>query len=315
MNEVVKKQAAQIVHFHGLWDRKHLALSTRCRRAGIPYVVSPHGMLEPWALRQKKWKKAPWFYLFEKRFLMGASNLLATSEMEAENLGKMLSREKCVALPLGLTSSKQDHFLAARKALGWEESQSVLLFVSRIHPKKGLHTLIEALSALNLPQKKTARLVIIGSGEKGYIRELERMVESQKSNLPAVQWLGEIWGDEKWNYFQGADLFCLPSFSENFGLAVLEALQVGTRVLTSDQTPWTKIGSFGGGFVAQPTVDQVRLALENFFRNPEWPLQRRAELSAEVHRRFSWESVGPAYLRFYEQLLKQRGTETEGPQQ
>ena len=122
--------------------------------------------------------------------------------------------------------------------------------------------------------------------------------------LPRVDWQGEIWGDEKWAYFQGADLFCLPSHSENFGLAILEALQVGTRVLTTDKTPWEEVSSWEAGIVVPPFEEEVRSALAGLLENREWTNDQRAGLASRIHHQFSWNTVGPAYLRFYEGIVQ-----------
>lgn len=296
-------EAPAIVHFHGLWQPNFLRISAHCRRLRIPYVVSPHGMLEPWAWRHKRWKKWPWYHLFERRHLSGASRLLATSEAEARNLKGFLPSGNCHTLPLGLTTDCQPDYTAARRRLGWCESEVVLLFLSRVHPKKGLHLLLRALAGLEPSAVRNLRLVIVGGGEDRYVRELKTFVQRQSNRLPRVDWLGEIWGDGKWVYFQGADLFCLPSFSENFGLAVLEALQVGTRILTTDQTPWDMVRTLGAGMIVQPTERAIKSALVEFLAKPEWTTEERATLASRIQEQFSWESVGPAYLRFYEAIV------------
>ncbi len=294
----------EIVHFHGSWEPAFLRVSAHCRRAGIPYVVSPHGMLEPWVRRYKRWKKWPWFQLFERQHLSGAARLLTTSDIEARNLGALMPNSQCVALPLGLTADSGADYTAARRLLGWPEKETVLLFLSRIHQKKGLNLLLQALAGLDAPAKQNARLVIVGGGEKNYVDELMNFAAREQARLPRIDWVGELWSDEKWNYFQGADLFCLPSHSENFGLAVLEALQVGTRVLTTNQTPWTDVPSWGAGFISEPTEAAVRNALEEFFSCSEWPAEQRTQLAAQIRTHYHWNAVGPDYVRFYEDLLR-----------
>jgi glycosyltransferase involved in cell wall biosynthesis len=146
----------------------------------------------------------------------------------------------------------------------------------------------------------------VGGGEKGYLRGLERFVAQETALLPRVDWVGEVWGDGKWVYFQGADLFVLPSHSENFGLAVLEALQVGTRVLTTNQTPWEVVPSLGAGTLVEPTEGAIRTALAEFLAKREWTHAQREWLAAAIHTRYSWDRVGPDYLRFYEHVVRGR---------
>ena len=291
-----------VVHFHGLWQPAFLRASSLCRRRLVPYVVSPHGMLEPWAWRHKRWKKWPWYHLFERRHLSGAARLLATSEAEARNIRNFVPAVDCRALPLGLTSECGPGAAAARRKLGWAEPEVVLLFLSRLHPKKGLHLLLRALAGLEPHSLRDVRLTIVGGGEESYVRELRRLAGRDSARLPRVDWVGEVWGDERWAYLQGADLFCLPSFSENFGLAILEALQVGTRVLTTNRTPWEVVRALGAGTIVDATEDAIRTALADFLASPEWTEAQREALASTIHARFSWTEVGPAYLRFYEEI-------------
>jgi glycosyltransferase involved in cell wall biosynthesis len=259
-------------------------------------------MLEPWAFRQKRWKKWPWYHLFERRQLAGASALLATSDVEVRNLAKRFSSSRCRSLPLGLTSDCGPDYATARRKLGWLESEVVLLFLSRIHPKKGLDMLLRALAGLEPGTLGKVRLAVVGGGEKDYVAELKAFAARESARLPRVDWVGEIWDDGKWAYFQGADLLCLPSHSENFGLAVLEALQAGTRVLTTTETPWDIVTSLGAGMIVEPTVGAIRSALVAFLTNIEWTDAQRDRLASTIHARFSWDTVGPAYVRLYEEV-------------
>jgi glycosyltransferase involved in cell wall biosynthesis len=291
-----------LVHFHGLWQPQFLKASQRSRARNIPYVVSPHGMLEPWAWKHKRWKKLPYFLLFERNHLLRAASLLATSDMEAGNLRKFFPRARCPVIPLGLTDKRGPDYAAARKRLGWHD-EKVLLFLSRIHPKKGLDFLLNSLADLEPGTKTGLRLVIVGGGEAAYVNGLRAMTEQRKTQLPKIDWMGEIWGEEKWSFLQGADLFCLPSFSENFGLAVLEALQVGTRVLTTNTVPWQFLSDWNAGFIVEPDTGAVREGLQTFLKNSRWTDEQRAALANRIRQRFGWETVGPEYLKVYESVI------------
>jgi glycosyltransferase involved in cell wall biosynthesis len=308
IEEVGKSGAREVVHFHGIWQFNFLKVSASCRRQNVPYLVSPHGMLEPWAFEHKWWKKWPYFHLLEKRHLSGAQRLLATSEGEATNLRKFFSPLPCEVVPLGLASAtKWPDYLAARADLSWKESEFILLFLSRIHPKKGLHLLLATLAKLPAELNQRVRLVIVGGGEPSYLRRLKRFHENNRSRLPRIDWVGEVWSDQKWAYLQGADLFCLPSYSENFGLAILEALQVGTRVLTTNQTPWSAILSWEAGYIVGPTEEAIASGLlEQLTRASPGYLEQRDSLAEKVHRKFSWDAIGPCYLRLYAEVAKSR---------
>ena len=267
-------------------------------------------MLEPWAFKHKWWKKWPYFHLVEKRHLAGAQRILATSENEAHNLRRFFPASRCEVLPLGLaTASKRPDYMAARSTLGWQDSEFIFLFLSRIHPKKGLHLLLAALAKLQPSQLNGKRLVVIGEGESSYVGRLKRFHEHNRSRLPRIDWIGEVWTDEKWPYLQGADLFCLPSYSGNFGLAILEALQVGTRVLTTNQTPWSAIASWNAGYVVDPTEGAIGSVLaEQVTKSPQWSSQLRDLLAQKIHSTFSWDAIGPRYLQLYREIVKNNRT-------
>jgi glycosyltransferase involved in cell wall biosynthesis len=293
----------QAVHFHGLWQPQFLKVSRQCRERRIPYVVSPHGMLEPWAWRHKYWKKLPYYYLLERNHLRSAGAVLATSDQEAANLSRFVARDKIVTIPLGLTDEHGPAYAEAREQLGWSADELVLLFLSRIHPKKGLHLLLRALCGIadELPAKW--RLVIVGEGSEQYLSECRGSVQAHEAVSRHIEWKGAIWGETKWRYYQGADLFCLPSFSENFGIAVIEACQAGTRVLTTRHTPWGFLGNSGAAILVEPEIASLERGLASFLRRKPWSEADRAGLSHQMRALFSWQNVGPQYLAFYRQLI------------
>jgi len=290
-----------VVHFHGLWQFAHTRLSRECVKRGLPSVVSPHGMLEPWAWKHKGWKKRPYFWLFERGHLSRVSALLATSEEEASHLRRFFPEQKIEVIPLGLTGDARPDYEKARAALDWRE-EWVLLYLSRIHPKKGLDLLLEALAELKAVIPPETRLVVVGGGEAGYLRRLHDYCAKHRALLPRIDWIGPVWGEERWKYFQGADLFCLPSHSENFGLAVLDACQVGTPVLTTNTTPWAASLGGGRGFITSPAVAGVREALERFFSTGRPGRAQRDALADWAWQQFHWDALARRYTQFYETL-------------
>jgi glycosyltransferase involved in cell wall biosynthesis len=290
-----------VAHFHGLWQPQHVRLARECVTRGIPCVVSPHGMLEPWAWRHKWWKKWPYFHLVEKRHLARAAALLATAPREAQRLRGFMPRQHIESIPLGLTGDARPHYSEARRQLGWAAEEVVLLFLSRLHAKKGLDLLLRALASMKWPA--VTRLVIVGDGARSYVDGLKAFASDHAGALPRLDWMGAVWGDARWKYFQGADLFCLPTHSENFGLAVLEASQVGTPSLTTLDTPWSD-DLQDRGYIALPSVESVRESLHQFFAEPRGTPAARSELSAWAWNHFAWDRVAPRYVEFYASLLK-----------
>jgi glycosyltransferase involved in cell wall biosynthesis len=305
------------VHFHGLWQREFPALARRCTERDIPFVTSPHGMLEPWAFRHKWWKKWPYFILVERPWMKSAACILATGEPEAERLRAKFPRGRVESLPLGLTAGTRPDYVAARGRLGWHEDETVLLFLSRIHVKKGLDLLLSALAELernaDTPVRdatmrtrvSASRLVIVGPEEQpDYAARCREFAASNAGRLPRIEWAGAVWGDARWPYFRGADLFCLPTHSENFGLAVLEALQVGTPVLTTTATPWAASLAEGRGFIAEPDAASLREQLAKFFQQPRRTTAQRTALSEWAWANFDWPTLAPRYVALYQSLGK-----------
>ena len=289
-----------VAHFHGLWQPAHVRVAKRCGAMGIPFVVSPHGMLEPWAMRHKAWKKWPYFHLVEKCRLGRADALLATGSLEAERLKQLVPGTRVESLPLGMTGSAKPNYEAARAQLGWSREERVLLVLSRLHVKKGLELLLRALAAVE--RREPTRLVIVGGGDAEYVQSVRALADQLADALPRVDWVGEVWGEERWPYFQGADLFCLPTFSENFGLAVLDACQVGTPVLTTSATPWVEHLADRRGFLCEPREDSVREALARFFNEERKTPETRQTFSDWAWATFHWDALAVRYLACYHSL-------------
>jgi glycosyltransferase involved in cell wall biosynthesis len=287
-----------LVHFHGLWQSRFLLLAGACRKRSLPYIVSPHGMLEPWAWRHRWWKKWPYFFLFERAFLNSASGLLATSDLEKSHLETYRFRSAVTAIPLTLAEEVGPAYAKSRSTLGWSDQEFVLLYLSRIHPKKGLHLLLEALTRLS-PFPRPLRLIIIGDGERRYVAALQKFASEHWSQLPPVEFLGPKWGPEKWRYLQGADLFCLPTFSENFGLAILEACQTGTPVLTTCETPWGDFLERHGLKLARAEVKSIAQVLGGFLAHGKTNGELRDRLAAATRETFAWEQLADKYNNYY----------------
>ena len=288
-------EGEHIVHFHGLWQLRYVRLAKRCAALQIPYVVSPHGMLEPWAMQHKRWKKWPYFHLIEKGLLARAAALLATGCLETARLKKLLPGQRIESLPLGMTGDAKPNYEAARTQLGWQPDERVLLFLSRLHVKKGLELLLRALAKVE--RREPTRLVIVGGGDEKYVRSVREL--AGQLTLPRVDWIGEVWGDDRWPYFQGADLFCLPTFSENFGLAVLDACQVGTPALTTSTTPWIEYLADGRGYICAPCEDSIRDTFIRIFQEPRWTPDAREQLADWAWSTFHWDALAPRYLTCY----------------
>ena len=290
-------------HFHGLWHREHSKFGSELSSRGVPFVISPHGMLEPWAIKNKWWKKRLYLTAIEKYHLKRATSLFAASKMEANSISNILVPKFCPIIPIGCMDPKGVNYEHTRGNLGWGRDELVLLFLSRLDKKKGLELLFETLN--NLDMNRATRLVIVGDGEPKYVSELKR--QSLTLNQPnlKIEWVGSVWGEDRWQYFQASDLFCLPTYSENFGIAVLEALYAGTPVLTTDQTPWKEHQDIEGLIISQPTPGSLKKGLQialSQFSN--WTLAERQTLSQWASDNYAWRNLAAEYLTTYNDVMR-----------
>jgi glycosyltransferase involved in cell wall biosynthesis len=245
---------ADVVHVHGLWTYPVLAAARACERLDAPYVLSPRGSLDPWALRQKCWKKRGYTLLVERRTIRRAALLHFTSADEQRTAPAEFRNQPHAVVPncldLGglLRIDRQDREGAA---------VPVILMLGRIHPEKGFDVAIPALRRL-ADAGSPARLVVAGNDEGGYRRLVERLI-SEHRLLDRVEFLGEVGGLAREAAFRRAALLAAPSYRENFGNAVAEAMAAGLPVVVSDRVGIaTEIAEHGAGLVV--TIEAAALA-------------------------------------------------------
>jgi glycosyltransferase involved in cell wall biosynthesis len=246
MGSAIDLLAPDLTDVQGLWTCSSLVSLRYARRSGAPYIVTPRGMLDPWARRNSAWKKHLAGMLFEQKHIRGAIALRATAEMEAQHFRDMGLKNPVAIVPNGLVLPD----LAPRT----DGPLRTILFLSRIHPKKGAAFLLEAWAALHndFPDWEVA---IAGIDENGHEAELKKKTE--RLSLPRVRFVGEVQGAAKQSLYRNADLFVLPTHAENFGLVVAEALAQETPVITTTNAPWEGLSEQGCGWWID--LDQRRL--------------------------------------------------------
>lgn len=277
-----------VVHIHSWWNIPVMLSVLVCLLRGVRPIVSPRGMLSDFSFGKSNPLSKRLLHALLGKHLLQRVWLHCTSEaerMEAERLGFT----QASVLP---------NFIELAPTAGPplpRNTPPVLLFLSRIHEKKNLESLLDVLGDMPWP----FRLQIAGEGEAEYVAELKNRIAAL-GLTDRVAWLGYLSGAEKYRCYANADLFVLPSFNENFANAVLEALSAGTPVLVSDRVGLADfVEQHDLGWVCQPAPQELRAALEAFFSNPELARQKGLRAAAIVPRHFSPKTMTERYLDLY----------------
>lgn len=299
LSRILDEAHPDLLHLHGIWQMElHWAARSAYAR-GIPYVISPRGMLEPWSLAHKKWKKRLAMFLYQRRDLLRASALHATAASEHEQFRKLGFCQPCIVSPNGVVVPRnmpaRQERTACRKAL----------FLSRMHPKKGVMELVDSWAHIR-PTGWVCELVytVRGEEEKRYEQDVRRRVSECGLSKQFV-FVGALDDEQKWEAYSRADLFVLPTYSENFGIVVAEALWAGVPVITTKGTPWSDLVSNNCGWWIDTGVDALVEALKDAFSRVERGEhvemgKRGREL---IEHKYTWEAVVGAMKQGYEQIL------------
>lgn len=288
-----------LIHDHGLWLGSNHACARMGRHKRIPRIVSPRGMLEPWCLRHRWAKKMAAWQFYQYRDLKSAFALHATSPSEAAQFRRIGFTQHVIQLPNGVSLPQNVQY--EKKTTGKRIRE--VLFLSRIHPVKGLLNLIEAWAQCATSEWK---LRIVGSDEDGHRAQVLKAIEEK--NLSATVVVEDaVHSAEKWNILGNADVLVLPSFSENFGIVVAEALAVGTPVITTTGTPWQRVIAERCGWYVEPTVAGLLAGLNNAMKSGETELKAMGRRGrCWVQKEFAWADIGFRMLQSYENLLNGR---------
>ena len=243
-----------IVHVNCCWTPDCAMIQRLAQKRGYKVVLTPHGMLEPWIIKRHHWtRKVPALWLYQKAAVQRADCVQATAESERGNLLKLGYNSNIKVVRLGIDAE------SIEMKRSWKRSRQIL-FLSRVHVKKGINFLVEAADVLR-NELQGYKILVAGEGEADYVEAMKRMIYD-RGLQDIVQLIGGVYGDEKWRLFQTSDFFVLPTHSENFGLAIAESLASGTPVITTVGTPWSDLNSSEAGawieIGTEPLVETLR---------------------------------------------------------
>ena len=292
----VREAPPDLLHDHGLWLPSNAAAALVAWQGGVPLAVSTRGMLTDWALRHNRWKKRLAWAAYQKHVLQQASLFHVTSQEEVDALRDLGFGQPAAIIPNGVPlPNLSSENVSSRGTPSTGEHQA--LFLSRVHPKKGLPMLIEAWATVR-PEGWT--LEIVGPSEDGHRGELEAVV--RRHDLEAeIDFTGSVTDEEKWDVYRHADLFVLPTHSENFGIVVAEALAAEVPVITTTGTPWDDLEVRGCGWWVTPSEEALTAALQEAVGlgdETRRAMGRRGR--ALVEEQYSWDGVAAEMENVYQ---------------
>lgn len=283
-----------VIHDNGLWLPTNHAVAAAARIARRPLMISPRGMLTSWAKRHRGFKKWVAWHLYQRRDLSGAQALHATSSGEADGIRLLRAAPPVAIVPNGVELPP------------WQElpppsdGRRTLLFLSRVHPVKGLMNLVAAWARC---RPSGWKVVLAGRDEQGHKAQLQAALR-QAGVADDFEFTGEVEPARRWDVYRSGDVFVLPSLSENFGLAVAEALACGLPVITTHGTPWEAVSRAGCGWWVAAEPDALGEALQaatGLTDAARRAMGRRGR--ALVAREFGWDQVATRMLAAYQALL------------
>ncbi|MBE9167522.1 glycosyltransferase [Pleurocapsales cyanobacterium LEGE 06147] len=297
-----------LAHIHALFSPVSTAAATLARYRSLPYILRPLGTLDPADLRKKRQLKKIYGLLLEKPNLAGAAGVHFTSEEEAKISERFGIYTKDLVIPLGVDlPGNLPKKGTARQQLGISSDRPLILFMSRIDPKKGLDLLIPALEALQ-EQGLDFQFVLAGANPQDLAYETkirDRLKTSKLQQRTIVT--GFVRGEFKLGLLADADIFILPSYYENFGIAVAEAMAVGTPVIISNRVHiWQEIEAAVAGWVTPCELDRLTKVLRLALKQPLEREQRGKNARILVQQKYSWRAIAQQMIEAYRDIINDK---------
>lgn len=294
VERICRASNSEVVHDHGLWLPANHAVAAACRKLRLPLIVSTHGMLSPHALNQDPIKKAIAWRIFQRRNLRSANGVCVTSVREADDVRAKGYDGPIAIIPHGVMLPEQRSDAANGSGI------RTALYLGRIHPLKGLLALVEAWARV---RPEGWRVTVAGPDEDGYERTVREAVA--RAGLEDVfMFVGPAYGRAKAALFEEASLFLLPSWSENFGMAIAEALAHGVPVITTTGTPWSSIARAGCGWWVDLGGGELAGAIREATAASVSDLRLMGSRGREmVSENFEWSRIAAMLIAFYGWVL------------
>lgn len=297
---------ADLIHVHGVWDSAPHQAAQVAREAGLPYLITTRGMLEPWCLKFSAWKKRLAMCLYQRKDLRQAACIHSTAKLEEDNLREVGLVNPIAVIPNGLYVDRYhtDRQVGAEAVGHWPQLQGkrICLFLSRIHPKKGLLDLAKAWGKL-CKKFPDWRVVIAGPDEYDHTQEVQAAMKAEGAE-DSTLFVGSVTGSLKTSLLSASDLFVLPTHSENFGIVVAEALASGSPAITTKGAPWGDMVDHQCGWWTDIGPEPLTEAMEEAMALSESEREQMGLRGRDmIEQRYSWLSIASQMITVYEWLL------------
>lgn len=289
-----------IVHGHGIWHPVNHWVAAYARNKNIPYVAHMRGMLESWSMDHHAFRKKFAMALYQRRDLKSASLLLATSEAEYAAIRRHRFNMPIAIIPNGVDMPTHESLFSGVDFAETDRTRR-MLFLSRVHPIKGLFNLLDAWKLANL---QGWILEIAGPDEAGHLQDVRSRIDTLGLSR-SVRYIGEKSGAEKSAAYQCADLFVLPTFSENFGMVIAEALSYGIPVITTKGAPWADLEDYGCGWWIDIGVEPLVAALRQSAVLSDEQRRQMGSKGRDYVQRYNWQDIAGQMIQAYQWILGQ----------
>jgi glycosyltransferase involved in cell wall biosynthesis len=286
------------IHIHGLWEQSTAVAARTARSLGKPYILSAHGMLEPWALANKRLKKLVYATLVEHNNVSRAACLHALTRAEVDHFISFGARSPIAVIPNGVEVPRTKDASLFLNHFPELKGKRIILFLARLHPKKGLDLLFNAWKALATTWPE-AHLVIAGPDFEGTRANLERLTSFHRLEHQ-ILFAGMLNEPMKWSALAAAECFVLPSYSEGLSVGVLEAMGMGAPVIITEPCNMPEVQDHQAGWLIQANLRQLTEALDQFLRNTD--LQNRglgSNGARFVASRCNWSTIATQMADIY----------------
>lgn len=292
-----------LLHIHGIFSYVPTVAMAIARFQKVPYIIRPFGLLCEWSLQQKARKKKLYLKLIEKANLNNTQSIHFTSITEQEEASLLNLTSSSFVLPLGIYTPQR--ILNAReklqKYLNIPPDEPIILFLSRLHPKKGLDYLIPALGKLS---HYRFTFIVAGSGDSDYETKVKTLVKTHGIE-EKTQFTGFVKGETKDLLMQGADIFALTSYSENFGISVLESLAAGVPVIVTPGVALSDIVQQQHlGYVTELNINDIATAIQNFLDHPQESKEMGDRAREFILDNYTWDQVASKMISVYENIIQ-----------